>query len=167
MRIRPGRILAYLFLIFLGLFGIAPIVYMGVLSTKRRIEIPSQVPPSLDFNWTQITKNYSEVLFSQGLLSFIGNSLFVVGVSTFVAIVIGTPAAYAFSRLRFRGSNNLANTILSLRFMPPIAVAIPLFVMVKAVGLQDSYLGLILPYIAFSIPLVVWIMIGFFCAERR
>ena len=46
--------------------------------------------------------------------------------------------------------------------MPPIAVAIPLFLMIKAIGLQDSYPGLILPYVAFSLPLVVWIMIGFF-----
>ena len=46
--------------------------------------------------------------------------------------------------------------------MPPIAVAIPLFLMMKAIGLQDSYFGLILPYVAFSLPLIVWIMIGFF-----
>jgi multiple sugar transport system permease protein len=77
-------------------------------------------------------------------------------------VVIGTPAAYAFSRLRFRANENLANTILSMRFMPPIAVAIPLFLMIKRIGLQDSYPGLVLPYIAFSLPLVVWIMIGFF-----
>ena len=49
-----------------------------------------------------------------------------------------------------------------MRFMPPIAVAIPLFLMVRAIGLQDSYPGLILPYVAFSLPLVVWILIGFF-----
>ena len=76
--------------------------------------------------------------------------------------MIGTPAAYAFSRLKFRGQATLANTILSMRFMPPIAVAIPLFLMIKSIGLHDTYLGLILPYIAFSLPLVVWILIGFF-----
>jgi multiple sugar transport system permease protein len=64
--------------------------------------------------------------------------------------------------LRFRGEENLVNTILSMRFMPPIAVAIPLYLMVKAVGLQDSYPGLILPYVAFSLPLIIWILIGFF-----
>lgn len=162
MKLRPGRIIAYLFLIVLAIIGLAPLVYLGILSTKRRIEIAAEVPPSLSFNWDQIVKNYAEVLYSQGMLSFIGNSMVVVSISTFIALVIGTPAAYAFSRLRFRGSANLANAILSLRFMPPIAVAIPLFIMVKSVGLQNSYPGLILPYVAFSIPLVVWIMIGFF-----
>jgi len=162
MNIRPGRVIAYLFLIVLGIVGAAPFLYLAVLSTKKRIEILAQVPPTLNFSWAQAAKNYNEVLFSQGMLSFTFNSMIVVGIATAAAIVIGTPAAYAFSRLRFRYSEQLASTILSMRFMPPIAVAIPLFLMVKAVGLQDTYLGLILPYIAFSLPLVVWIMIGFF-----
>jgi len=162
MNIRPGRVIAYLFLIVLGIVGSAPFLYLAVLSTKKRIEILAQVPPTLNFSWAQAAKNYNEVLFSQGMLSFTFNSIIVVGIATAAAVVIGTPAAYAFSRLRFRYSDQLASTILSLRFMPPIAVAIPLFLMVKAVGLQDTYLGLILPYIAFSLPLVVWIMIGFF-----
>ncbi|MBL8579905.1 MAG: carbohydrate ABC transporter permease [Mesorhizobium sp.] len=162
MKIRPGRVVAYIFLIFLGIVGAAPFIYLAILSTKKRIEILAQVPPTLNFNWAQVLKNYNEVLFSQGMLGFTLNSIIVVGAATAIAVLIGTPAAYAFSRLRFRYSEQLASTILSMRFMPPIAVAIPLFLMVKAVGLQDSYLGLILPYIAFSLPLVVWIMIGFF-----
>ena len=157
-----GRAFAYLVLIMLGLAGIAPIVYLGVLSTKKRIEILAQVPPTLDFKWSRITKNYDEVLFSQGMLEFTVNSIIVVGATTVLVLVIATPAAYAFSRFRFRGNENLAFTILSMRFMPPIAIAIPLYLMMQWVGTQDSYLGLILPYIAFSLPLVVWIMIGFF-----
>lgn len=162
MKVPLTRIVAYLFLVFLGIVGAAPFLYLLVLSTKKRIEILAQVPPTLSFNWAQVVKNYNEVLFSQGMLSFTFNSIIVVGIATAIAIVIGTPAAYAFSRIRFRYSDQLASTILSMRFMPPIAVAIPLFLMVKAVGLQDSYPGLILPYVAFSLPLVVWIMIGFF-----
>ncbi|MFI5003182.1 MAG: carbohydrate ABC transporter permease [Reyranellales bacterium] len=159
---RIGRAFAYLVLIALAIVGLAPFVYLAILSTKRRIEILAQVPPKLVFDWDTITRNYNEVLHSQGMLDFVRNSVVVVGAATLLAVVIGTPAAYAFSRLRFRGNENLANTILSMRFMPPIAVAIPLFLMVKAIGLQDSYPGLVLPYIAFSLPLVVWIMIGFF-----
>ena len=159
---KPGRIIAYLTLIALGVIGAAPFLYLAVLSTKKRIEIVAQVPPTLNFSWAQITKNYSEVLFSQGMLSFTLNSIIVVGLSTLIALIIGTPAAYAFSRMKFVGSERMASTILSMRFMPPIAVAIPLFLTVKAIGLQDSYAGLILPYVSFSLPLVVWILIGFF-----
>jgi multiple sugar transport system permease protein len=157
-----GRGLAYLVLVLLGIVGIAPFVYLAILSGKRRIEIVAQVPPTLSFDWSTIVKTYREVLYSQGMLDFTTNSLIVVSAATLLALIIGTPAAYAFSRLRFRGSENLASTILSMRFMPPIAVAIPLFLMVKGIGLQDTYLGLILPYVSFSLPLVVWIMIGFF-----
>ncbi|WP_442582869.1 carbohydrate ABC transporter permease [Mesorhizobium sp. ASY16-5R] len=159
---KPGRIIAYLGLVALGIIGAAPFLYLAILSTKKRIEIVAQVPPTLNFSWAQITKNYSEVLFSQGMLSFTLNSIIVVGLSTLIALVIGTPAAYAFSRLKFSGSDRMASTILSMRFMPPIAVAIPLFLTVKAIGLTNSYPGLILPYISFSLPLVVWILIGFF-----
>ena len=162
MKRKIGRAFAYLVLIMLGLAGIAPIVYLGVLSTKKRIEILAQVPPTLDFKWARITKNYNEVLFSQGMLEFTVNSIIVVGATTVLVLVIATPAAYAFSRFRFRGNENLAFTILSMRFMPPVAIAIPLFLMMQWVGTHDSYVGLILPYIAFSLPLVVWIMIGFF-----
>ena len=162
MRRRIGRAFAYVVLIMLGLAGIAPIIYLGVLSTKKRIEILAQVPPTLDFKWSRITKNYNEVLFSQGMLEFTVNSIIVVGAATVLVLVIATPAAYAFSRFRIRGNENLAFTILSMRFMPPVAIAIPLFLMMRWVGTHDSYLGLILPYIAFSLPLVVWIMIGFF-----
>ncbi|HEY0909373.1 MAG TPA: carbohydrate ABC transporter permease [Bradyrhizobium sp.] len=161
MRI-ASRLIAYLVLIALGIIGIAPFIYLAILSSKRRIEILTQVPPHLSFDWNTISKTYREVLYSQGMLGFTANSLIVVGAATVIALVVGTPAAYAFSRLQFRGSENLASTILSMRFMPPIAVAIPLFMMMKTVGLQDTYAGLVLPYVSFSLPLVVWIMIGFF-----
>ena len=162
IRRRAERAVAYVVLVALGIVGIAPFVYMLILSFKRRIDILAQVPPTLSFQWKTIASSYREVLYSQGFLEFIGNSVFVVGVSTLLALIIGTPAAYAFSRLPFRGKQQVGNTILSMRFMPPIAVAIPLFLMIKQIGLRDSYLGLILPYTAFSLPLIVWIMIGFF-----
>ena len=162
MRWRLGRALAYVGLIALGIIGVAPFVYLAILSAKRRIEILAQVPPRLSFEWNTISRTYQEVLYGQGMLDFTINSVVVVGLTTLLALLIGTPAAYAFSRLRFRGSEKLSSTILSMRFMPPLAVAIPLFLMMKAIGLQDTYLGLILPYTSFSLPLVVCIMIGFF-----
>ena len=162
MRHPIGRFVAYLVMILLGIVGAAPFLYLLVLSSKRRIEILVQVPPHLDFDWSTISRTYSEVLYSQGMLAFTKNSLIVVSAATLIALIIGTPAAYGFSRLRFRSNENLINVILSMRFMPPIAVAIPLYLMVKGIGLQDSYPGLILPYVAFSLPLIIWILIGFF-----
>ncbi len=91
---------------------------------------------------------------SQGMLTFIGNSIIVVGIATIIGLVIGDPAAYAFSRLRFRGRDTWASTILSFRFMPPIAVAIPLFLMIAVRRTPELLPGLILPYVAFTLPLV-------------
>jgi multiple sugar transport system permease protein len=156
-----GRVVSYLVLVLIGLLGIAPFVYLLVLSFKSQLEI-LDVPPSLHFDWSTIKENYDVVIHDQQYLTFVENSIIVTGISTLIALVLGVPAAYAFSRLRFRGSDTWASTILSFRFMPPIAVAIPIFLLIRRVDLLNSSFGLILPYIAFSLPLVIWIMIGFF-----
>ena len=156
-----GRTISYIVLALIGLAGIAPFVYLLILSFKSRIDVLT-VPPTLDFDWAQIKSNYGQVIHEQGYLTFVQNSVIVTSVSTLIALGLGVPAGYAFSRLRFRGSQTWASTILSFRFMPPVAVAIPIFLMIQYLGLVNGYLGLILPYVAFSLPLVVWIMIGFF-----
>jgi ABC-type glycerol-3-phosphate transport system permease component len=158
---RATRAVQYFVLVVIGLFGVAPIVYLGLLSSKRRIDI-LEVPPSLSLEWDVIRENYADVLFERNFLDFIVNSIIVTGVSVGIALALGVPAAYAFSRYRFRGKDRWASTILSFRFMPPIAVAIPILLMVRRVGLTDTKPGLIIPYVAFSLPLVIWIMIGFF-----
>lgn len=156
-----GRVLAYVVLVLIGLVAIAPFVLLLIMSFKSRIEI-LEVPPSLNFDWEVIKDNYHTVIHDRNFPTFIKNSALVTGVSTIVALVLGVPAAYAFSRLRFRGSERLSVLILSFRFMPPIAVAIPISLMILKINLLDSFWGLILPYIAFTLPLIVWIMIGFF-----
>ena len=156
-----GRIVSYIVLVLIGLVALAPFVFLLIISFKSRIDV-LQVPPSLHFSAAQIKDNYSQVINDKGFLTFIKNSVIVTGISTLIALGLGVPAGYAFSRLKFRASGHWASTILSFRFMPPVAVAIPIYLMIRVLGLVNSYLGLILPYVAFSLPLVVWIMIGFF-----
>jgi multiple sugar transport system permease protein len=158
---RIGRTISYLVLILIGLAGIAPFLYLLLLSFKSRLDI-LDVPPPLHFDWSTIKANYGQVIHDDHYFTFVKNSIVITGISTLIALVLGVPAGYAFSRLRFRGSDTWASTILSFRFMPPVAVAIPIYLMIRYLGLLDGYLGLILPYVAFSLPLVVWIMIGFF-----
>ena len=158
---RAARALAYLLLVVIAIVGLAPFVIIVILSTKARIDILT-VPPALDFEWDQIAKNYRDVLVTRGFLGFIQNSIIVTGITVALSLVIATPAAYAFSRLRFRGRDTWASTILSFRFMPVVAVAIPILLMLRFAQLDDTLPGLVLPYIAFSLPLTVWILIGFF-----
>jgi multiple sugar transport system permease protein len=156
-----GRVVSYVVLVIIGLLGIAPFLYLALMSTKTRLDI-LEVPPALSFDWETIKANYDVVINDDNFLTMIKNSIIVTGLSTLLALLIGVPAAYAFSRLRFRGREQWSTTILSFRFMPPVAVAIPIFLMMRQIGFEDSFTGLILPYIAFSLPLTVWIMIGFF-----
>ena len=160
-RRRISRVVSYIVLVAIAVVGIAPFAYLLILSSKSGLTI-LDVPPSLDFDWTTIKANYGQVIHENHYLTYIKNSIFVTGASTLLALVIGVPAAYGFSRMRFRGADHFASTILSFRFMPPVAVAIPIYLMINTFGLVNTYSGLILPYIAFSLPLVVWIMIGFF-----
>ncbi len=156
-----GRVVSYLVLVLIALVALAPFAFLLVLSFKSRLEI-LDVPPSRHFDWAQIKENYNVVIHERGFLTFIRNSVVVTGASTLIALALGVPAGYAFSRLRFRGADTWASTILSFRFMPPVAVAIPIYLMIREVHLVNTFPGLILPYVAFSLPLVIWIMIGFF-----
>jgi multiple sugar transport system permease protein len=89
------------------------------------------------------------------------NSVIIGFGSTFLSVFLGTLAAYAFSRFKVPLSNDLMFFILSTRMMPPIAVAIPIFLMYRTLGLSDTHLGMILLYTAVNISLSVWLLKGF------
>ncbi len=158
---RLERGLAYLLLIAIGIVGFAPFVILAIISFKTRIQV-LEVPPSLNLKIETIIKNYEDVIFDRGFLRYTINSIVITATTVVISLALATPAAYAFSRLRFRGRDRLATTILSLRFMPPVAVAIPVLLMMRTINLDDTYPGLIVPYVAFSLPLAIWILIGFF-----
>jgi multiple sugar transport system permease protein len=89
------------------------------------------------------------------------NSLIVVCVSTVAAMVLGSVAAYSFSRFR-TGGRHVTSWILSIKFLPPVVFAVPLLTVFQRFELVNTYGGLILLYTAFNLPFVVWMMVGFF-----
>jgi multiple sugar transport system permease protein len=89
------------------------------------------------------------------------NSLIIAISSTILAVAIGTFTAYGFSRFRLAGESDLLFFILSTRMLPPVVVAIPMFLMYRAVGLNDTHIGLIILYTAFNLSFSVWLMKGF------
>jgi multiple sugar transport system permease protein len=89
------------------------------------------------------------------------NSLAIGFGSTLLSVVLGTLAAYAFSRFRVPGKNDLLFFILSTRMMPPIAIAIPIYLMFRHVGLNDTHVGLILLYTVVNLSLATWLLQGF------
>jgi multiple sugar transport system permease protein len=89
------------------------------------------------------------------------NSLVVAIISTVLAVSMGTITAYGFSRFKMPGEDDLLFFVLSTRMLPPVVVAIPMFLMYRAAGLNDSHLGLIILYVAFNLSFSVWLMKGF------
>ncbi len=89
------------------------------------------------------------------------NSLIIAIISTFIAVSMGTITAYGFSRFKIAGEADLLFFVLSTRMLPPIVVAIPMFLMYRVVGLNDSHIGLIILYTAFNLSFSVWLMKGF------
>lgn len=139
-----------------------PFLFMVLTSLKTNLDT-LEAPPNLRiFDWDTIRQNYTEVLRERNFLDYTRNSIIIVFGATVIALLLGTPAAYGFSRFSFRGSGDLAFWILSNRFLPVIAIVIPISRIVAAAGALDTYPGLIVPYVALELPLVVWIMRAFF-----
>ncbi|MCF7928334.1 MAG: carbohydrate ABC transporter permease [Spirochaetales bacterium] len=89
------------------------------------------------------------------------NSLVIVLLSTGITIILGTLAAYGFSRFKVKGKDDWLFFILSTRMIPPVVVVIPVFLLYRNIGLNDTHIGLILLYTAFNVSFAVWVMKGF------
>jgi multiple sugar transport system permease protein len=134
-----------------------PIYWLFMISFKTPAEIfaypPVWWPKALQF------ANYA-VLFKDGDVSVIWNSLVIAGLSTLFAMFFGTIAAYSLVRFR-TGGENLAIWFISQRMIPPIAIVFPVFLLFVWFGLIDTYAGLVLLYTAFNLPYVIWMMRGY------
>jgi multiple sugar transport system permease protein len=92
---------------------------------------------------------------------YLGNSILIGVLATLAAVALGTLAAYGFSRFEIAGSRDWLFFILSTRFLPPLAVVVPVLVMYRWFGLENTHLGLVLLYTGFNLSLSVWLMKGF------
>jgi multiple sugar transport system permease protein len=139
--------------------AVGPVYWAITTALKSRADAFAY-PPA--FTFSPSLDSYHE-LFSRFAFGHpLATSLIVGTVSTAIAVVVGSLAAYAFSRFRIRGSRILMFALLSVRMFPAIALALPLYLLFTKNGLFDSRLGLIVAYSAFSIPIVVWMMRSFF-----
>jgi multiple sugar transport system permease protein len=149
MRYAAALVLAIIFLF--------PIYWLFMISFKTPAEIFAYPPVWWPANFQ--FANYA-VLFKDGDVIVVGNSLVIAGVSTLLSMVLGTMAAYSLVRFH-TGGENLAVWIISQRMMPPIAIVFPVFLIFVWFGLVDTYTGLILLYTAFNLPYVIWMMRGY------
>jgi len=149
--------LRYLAALALTVIFLFPVYWLFMISFKTPSEIfaypPVWWPHALQ--WA----NYA-VLFKDGDVAVIWNSLVIATLSTLFAMVLGTTAAYSLVRFR-TGGQHLAIWIISQRMMPPIAIVFPIFLAYVWFGLVDTYAGLVLLYTAFNLPYVIWMMRGY------
>ena len=92
---------------------------------------------------------------------YLGNSVLIGVLSTLAAVCLATLCAYGFSRFRIPGTKDWLFFVLSTRFLPPLAVVVPVLLMYRRFGLENTHLGLILLYTSFNLSLAVWLMKGF------
>lgn len=137
--------------------------YVNVFTTQTRLNSEQLNTPVENLPWyEQLVRNKGNTIVGPSRFSErFFNSVIIGFGSTFFAIVLGTAAAYAFSRFKVPLKDDLLFFILSTRMMPPIAVAIPIFLMFRNLGLNDTHAGMILLYTAINLSLAVWLINGF------
>jgi multiple sugar transport system permease protein len=144
------------------LFALIPVIWLISISLKPPSQITDQrfIPQSFSLD------NYKS-LFEGGwesspFLHPLVNSIAIALITTIIAITLASFTAYAIARLEFPGKRLILAGALAIAMFPPISTVGPLFDMWRALGIYDTYLGLIIPYLTFSLPLAVYVLVAFF-----
>ncbi|WP_338553031.1 carbohydrate ABC transporter permease [Paenibacillus sp. KS-LC4] len=154
------QVLVYGTLAFLLLFALFPLYWMLNTSFKSQGEIYNMTPsfwPQV-FSWSA----YEKLLTEKGFLSNIKNSLYVSLIVSFLSILFSMLAAYAISKLQFKGRGFISRGILYAYLMPRAVLFIPLYMLVNAIGLSNSVYGLMLIYPTITIPYATWMLVSYF-----
>ncbi len=158
-----------LLMLIVALFFLFPLAWIVLMSFETNTDI-LRSPPRLFFGPT--LHNYLALISGKlgggggtmtvNYMRNLLNSVILSSCSVIVSLIFGVPAAYAFARFKFRGGEDIAFTLLSFRFAPPLLVLLPLLNYFQMIGLYDTYFGLIWVYQLITLPLVLWIVRGYF-----
>jgi multiple sugar transport system permease protein len=154
---RLGSIAKTILLLIYALFALFPLLWMLILSFK-----PDNEMFTTTFFFTPTLSNFQAVFSKSDFLGTLWNNLVVSCLAVALSLVVGVPAAYALGRFDFKGKEDIAFTFLSFKFAPEILVIIPLYLIYQQLHLIDSIVGLIWVYQLISLPLLIWILRGFF-----
>jgi multiple sugar transport system permease protein len=164
------KILLYLAVFTIIVWTVAPYVWLIISSFSFRIDllqVPLQwIPPRITLD------NYFELFFSRGgtntnaelFIKALVNSGIIAFSATFICLMLGVLTAYALARLKFPGSGIYVGLMMVAQLLPPIAIVIPVYVILRYFNLLDTRYGLLLVYLSFILPLVVWLMRSYFAA---
>lgn len=154
---RLSRIIQNGLLAIYAIFALFPLIWMIILSFKSDAQMYNTT-----FIFTPTLDNYKAVLFESDYLTYMLDSLIVSGGAVIVSVVAGVPATYALARYNFKKKEDIAFQILSFKFAPEILVVLPLFMIYQKLRIYDTYFGLIWVYQLISMPLLIWVVRGYF-----
>lgn len=162
MTTKPGRKtrgLVYAIIAVFVLVQIYPILWVTLSSLKSPDELADtlayQPPKGLYLG------NYVRAFATSGLLRYLINSTIVAVLTILVTVMVGAPAAFAIEKLRFRGADKVLSYLLVGLLVPSFAALLPLFEVFNKIGITDTYLALIIPQLAFNLPMCVYLYAGF------
>jgi multiple sugar transport system permease protein len=159
-RLKTGSVIEITLLCLFAVVMLFPVLWMLETALKEQRDIYTVPAKVFSFH---VTLDHFRDVFKSGspVVAGFRNSVIVATVSTLIATGLGVPAAYAYSRFPIKAKKDQLFFILSTRFMPPVVVVIPIFLMYRDLNLIDSRTGLILIYAAFNLPFTIWMMKGF------
>lgn len=159
LRKRKKSIVPYFLILLVTIVSIGPIVFLVITSFKEPA-LTYAIPPVWTFRPT--LQNYLEVFTLTDFVKYFINSIVIALSATGIAIVLGTFAAYGFSRFRFRGKFWLRMSALIPQMLPPIVLVVPFYILFMRMNWIDTRQSLIIAYLTFTVPLSIWMMVGFF-----
>ena len=157
---RLNRVILYFSVVILMFFTLFPLYWAILASLSQKNVLYSATPNFIphDIVW----ENYNYVIFHSNVLRSIGNSLFVATLTTIICITLGTFSAYAFARLRFRGSGIAFYSLIITEMIPPIALIIAFFLLFKQLNMLNNLFILVIIHSSWLLPMSTWILFSYF-----
>jgi multiple sugar transport system permease protein len=156
----PGRALVYACAVFIVVWSVGPFLWQMSTSLQLDRELvrgsPKLVPDPFTF------EHFVNIFAGKSFHRYLFNSAIVAFSTTFLCLLFGSVAAYALARLDIRGRFSILGFILAVSMFPQIAIVAPLYVLASGVGWLDTYRVLIVVYLALGLPLVIWVLFGYF-----
>jgi len=156
-RMGPGHWIGFVVIL---VWCLLPVVWIGMVSLKPVAETTTGSPQFLPKTWT--VQNYQDIVQNDDFLRALLNSFGIAIIATVLAVIFATLAAYAIARLEFRGKRVVLSIALAIAMFPVVSLVGPLFDMWRTLHLFNTWPGLIIPYMSFTLPLAIWTLSAFF-----
>lgn len=158
--VKPSKVILYTFLAFVALVQVYPLIYLFFFSLKDNGEILGGNVLGLPHNW--LWSNYRSIFGNSDMPLYFFNSALITSISIIAVLILGGTAAYAIQRMKWRFSKLVLIIFLLGIMIPQQSSLLPLFINFSRVNLTDSYMALIIPYVAYGLPVAIYIFTSFF-----